>query len=120
MGRLIGTTTQYSFLPGFNFQNGYTYDAASNRKTLGAPDGSTNTYNYDTLNRLATLTNSLTGQFGFGYDALNRRMQLTRPNGINTNYRYDSVSPAERAALGGLDDARRGQLRLRFLTPLSG
>lgn len=36
MGRLIGTTTQYSFLPGFNFQNGYTYDAASNRKTLTA------------------------------------------------------------------------------------
>jgi RHS repeat-associated protein len=92
MGRLIGTTTQYSFLPGFNFQNGYSYDAASNRKTLTAPEGSTNTYNYDTLNRLSTLTNSLTGQFGFGYDALDRRTQLTRPNGINTNYSYDSVS----------------------------
>jgi len=92
MGRLIGTSTQYSFLPGFNFQNAYTYDAASNRKSLTAPDGSTNTYNYDTLNRLATLTNSLTGQFGFGYDALSRRTQLTRPNGVNTNYGYDSVS----------------------------
>ena len=73
-------------------QNGYSYDAASNRKTLTAPDGSTNTYNYDTLNRLSTLTNSLTGQFGFGYDALSRRTQLTRPNGINTNYSYDSLS----------------------------
>jgi len=92
MGRLIGTTTQYTFLPGFNFQNGYTYDAASNRKTLTGPDGSTNTYNYDTLNRLSALTNSLTGQFGFGYDALSRRTQLTRPNGINTNYSYDSLS----------------------------
>jgi len=30
------------------------------------------TYNYDALNRLTTLTNSLTGQFGFGYDALSR------------------------------------------------
>jgi YD repeat-containing protein len=38
MGRLIGTTTQYTFLPGFNFPNTYTYDAASNRHTLaGAP-----------------------------------------------------------------------------------
>ncbi len=92
MGRLIGTSTQYSFLPGHNFQNSYTYDAASNRTSLTAPDGSTNTYQYDTLNRLATLTNSLTGQFGFGYDALSRRTQLTRPNGINTNYSYDSVS----------------------------
>ena len=41
-------------------------DAASNRTSLTAPDGSTNSYNYDTLNRLTTLTNSLTGQFGFG------------------------------------------------------
>jgi RHS repeat-associated protein len=92
MGRLIGTTTQYSFLPGYNFQNAYAYDAASNRTSKTAPDGSTNTYQYDTLNRLTTLTNSLTGGFGFGYDALSRRTQLTRPNGINTNYSYDSVS----------------------------
>src|SRR5271157_4844519 len=92
MGRLIGTSTQYTFLPGHNFQNSYSYDAASNRTSLTAPDGSTNSYNYDTLNRLATLTNSLTGQFGFGYDALSRRTQLTRPNGVNTNYNYDSVS----------------------------
>ena len=92
MGRLIGTTTQYTFLPGHNFQNGYGYDAASNRRSLTAPDGSTNSYNYDTLNRLATLTNSLTDQFGFGYDALSWRTQLTRPNGVNTNYNYDSVS----------------------------
>ncbi len=92
MGRLIGTTTQYSFLPGHNFQNSYTYDAASNRSSLIAPDGSTNSYHYDVLNRLTTLTNSLTGQFGFAYDALSRRTQLTRPNGINTNYSYDSVS----------------------------
>ncbi len=92
MGRVIGTTTQYSFLPGHNFQNSYTYDAASNRTSLTAPDGSTNTYNYDTLNRLSTLTSSLTGQFGFGYDALSRRTQLTRPNGVNTNYGYDGLS----------------------------
>ena len=38
MGRLIGTTTTYSFLPGHNFQNAYTYDAASNRTSLTAPD----------------------------------------------------------------------------------
>ncbi len=92
MGRLTGTTTQYSFLPGHNFQNAYAYDAASNRAWLVAPDGSSNNYQYDTLNRLQTLTNSLTGQFGFGYDALSRRTQLTRPNGVNTNYNYDALS----------------------------
>jgi YD repeat-containing protein len=45
MGRLIGTTTQYTFLPGHNFQNTYGYDPASNRTSLTAPDNSTNSYN---------------------------------------------------------------------------
>ncbi len=92
MGRLIGTSAQYSFLPGHTYTNAYTFDANSNRKILTAPDGSTTTYDYDTLNRLSSLTNSLTGQFGFAYDALSRRTQLTRPNGVNTNYSYDSLS----------------------------
>jgi len=92
MGRLIGTTTQYSFLPGVPFSNAYTYDAASNRTGFTAPDGSTNAYAYDTLGRLSTLTNSLTGQFGFSYDVLGRRTGLTRPNGVNTTYGYDSLS----------------------------
>jgi RHS repeat-associated protein len=92
MGRLIGTSTQYSYLPGFNFQNAYTYDAASNRTSLTTPDGSVSTYGYDSLNRLNGLANSWAGSFGFSYDALSRRTQLTRPNGVNTNYSYDSVS----------------------------
>ena len=92
MGRLIGTSTQYSFLPGHTFTNAYTYDAASNRTSLTAPDGSITTYGYDTLNRLNGLANSWAGSFGFGYDALSRRTQVTRPNGVITNYSYDSLS----------------------------
>jgi RHS repeat-associated protein len=92
MGRLIGTTTQYSFLPNQTFTNSYTYDAASNRKSLTAPDGSITTYGYDTLNRLNGLANSWAGSFSFGYDGLSRRTSLTRPNGVNTSYSYDSVS----------------------------
>lgn len=92
MGRLIGTSTQYSYMPGLNFQNAYSYDAASNRTSLTAPDGSVTTYGYDTLNRLNGLGNSWAGSFGFGYDALSRRTSLTRPNGVNASYSYDSVS----------------------------
>jgi len=92
LGRLIGPTTQYSFLPGITYSNAYGYDAGSNRTSFTAPDGSTNTYAYDTLNRLTTLTNSLTGQFGFNYDSLSRRTALNRPNGVNTSYSYDSLS----------------------------
>ena len=92
MGRLIGTTTQYAFLPGITYSNAYGYDAASNRTSFTAPDGSTNTYSYDTLNRLTSLTDSGAGQFTMGYDALSRRTQLARPNGITTSYAYDPVS----------------------------
>ncbi len=37
MGRVIGTSTQYAWLPSLNFQNAYSYDAASNRTSLTAP-----------------------------------------------------------------------------------
>ncbi|MFZ1169447.1 MAG: Ig-like domain-containing protein, partial [Candidatus Sulfotelmatobacter sp.] len=92
MGRLVGTSTSYAFLSGTTFTNSYSYDAASNRTSLTAPDGSITTYGYDTLNRLNGLSNSWAGSFGFSYDALSRRTQLTRPNGVNTSYSYDSVS----------------------------
>jgi RHS repeat-associated protein len=91
MGRLISTTTNYTFVPG-TYTNAYSYDAASNRQSLTAPDTSITTYGYDTLNRLNGMANSWAGSFGFGYDALSRRTQLTRPNGITTNYNYDSLS----------------------------
>ena len=91
MGRLISTTTNYTFVAG-TYTNSYSYDAASNRTSLTAPDGSISTYGYDTLNRLNGLANSWAGSFGFSYDALSRRTQLTRPNGVNTNYSYDSLS----------------------------
>jgi hypothetical protein len=42
--RPASTTTQYSFLSGTNYTNANTYDAASNRTSLTAPDGSISTY----------------------------------------------------------------------------
>jgi RHS repeat-associated protein len=91
MGRLTGTTTQYAFLTG-TYTNSYSYDANSNRTGFTAPDGSTNTYTYDTLNRMSTLANSWAGSFGFSYDALSRRAQMARPNNVATNYSYDNQS----------------------------
>jgi len=92
LGRLVGTTTQYSFVPASTFTNSYSYDAASNRTSLTLPDASTDSYQYDTLNRLTNVTDSLAGQFSFGYDGLSRRSSLGRPNGVNTNYGYDPLS----------------------------
>lgn len=94
MGRLVGTTTQYTFVTG-TYTNAYTYDADSNRVSMTDPQGSVTSYVYDTLNRLSTLTPSSafgSGSFGFSYDALSRRTQMTRPNGVTTNYAYNNLS----------------------------
>jgi RHS repeat-associated protein len=95
-GRLIGTTTSYSFLLARNFTTAYGYDAASNRTSFTDPESDTTSYAYDTLNRLTTLTPpaafTATGSFGFAYDALSRRTSLTRPNSVSTTYTYDDLS----------------------------
>jgi RHS repeat-associated protein len=92
MGRLIGTTTQYSFLSTRTLSNTYTYDAASNRTGYTDPENGTVAYGYDVLSRMTTLNSSLAGQFSFNYDELSRRTSLTRPNGVATDYTYDSLS----------------------------
>jgi RHS repeat-associated protein len=94
MGRLVGTTTQYTFVTG-TYTNAYTYDANSNRASMTDPQGGVTSYVYDTLNRLSTLTPPsafTSGSFGFSYDALSRRTQMTRPNGVTTNYTYNNLS----------------------------
>ena len=95
MGRLIGTTTNYSFLTGKTFTTSYSYDAASNRTGFIDPENGSTMYAYDTLNRLQTLTPPAAisaGSFGFSYDVLSRRTQMTRPNNVTTNYAYDNLS----------------------------
>ena len=91
LGRLVGTSTQYSFLSSA-LNDSYSYDAASNRTSFTDAAGYTSSYGYDSLNRLTGLTNTNSGSFGFGYDALGRRPSLTRPNGVNTSYTYDTLS----------------------------
>ncbi len=52
MGRLIGTTTQYSLPDQATFTNAYTYDAASNRTGFTDAGQQHDHLCYDTLNRL--------------------------------------------------------------------
>jgi RHS repeat-associated protein len=95
MGRLVGGTTQYTFLPSSNYSMSYTYDADSNRASMTDPQSGVTSYVYDTLDRLSTLTPPTafgSGSFGFTYDALSRRTQMTRPNGVTSNYTYNNLS----------------------------
>ncbi len=92
MNRLTSTTTAYAFLTARNFSVQYTYDAASNRKTMSDPEQGGYVYSYDALNRLSNIQDFQQLNYGFGYDNLSRRNSLTRPNSINTTYAYDPQS----------------------------
>jgi RHS repeat-associated protein len=100
MGRLTGTTTNYTFLTGRSFTDSYSYDAASNRTSFTDPESGSTTYagvypdssSGDTLNRLTNLTDFGNHPFTFSYDALSRRTQMTRANNVTTNYSYDNLS----------------------------
>jgi RHS repeat-associated protein len=92
MGRLTSTTTAYTFLTARNFTVQYTYDAASNRKTMTDPESGGYVYSYDALNRLSNIQDFQQLNYGFTYDNLSRRKTLTRPNSITTSYSYDEMS----------------------------
>jgi RHS repeat-associated protein len=95
MGRLTGTSTQYSFLPSRSFNMSFSYDAASNRTGFTDPEGGASAYAYDALNRVKALTPPSAfsaGTFSFTYDALGRRTGLNRPNSVATGYAYDTLS----------------------------
>ena len=91
-GAADGNHGEYAFLTEHDFHELLYLRRQFEPDGYTAPDSTTNTYSYDTLNRLTTLANSWAGSFGFSYDALSRRTQLTRPNSVTTNYSYDNLS----------------------------
>jgi len=67
----------------------YTYDAASNLKTLVGAAGTTS-YGYNTLNELNSLTDFDSTQTTFGYDANHHRTTTSYPNGVVMTSSYDN------------------------------
>jgi len=92
MDRLIRTTIAYSFLPNRQFTLSYGYDPDSNRTSLTDPEGGTQVYSYDVLNRVTGISGFQNNVFGFTYDAWGRRIGLSRSNGVNTSYSYNALS----------------------------
>jgi YD repeat-containing protein len=79
MGRLIGTTTSYSFLTSRNFTNAYTYDAASNRTGFTDPESGSTAYSYDTLNRLTSGRVARASELKLGWPAFEVEVRVPRP-----------------------------------------
>jgi YD repeat-containing protein len=113
MGRLIGTTTSYSFLTGRSFTNAYTYDAASNRAGFTDPESGSTTYTIDgasyTLdsagNRTAKVDQLAAVTSNYTYDAIYQLTQVTQGGSTTESYSYDTCVKTQRGgwALTGFD-----------------
>jgi RHS repeat-associated protein len=78
-------------------QNGnileYKYNKAGNRTKLIYPNSDYITYEYDGLNRLEFIKDSISNVIAdYDYDEINRRTQLSLLNGTQTIYSYDVIS----------------------------
>ncbi len=68
--------------------NAYTYDAASNLKTV-TDAGGTTSYTYDGLNRLTEISEPGSEPTTFAYNADGARKQIRYPGGVTVNTAYD-------------------------------
>src|SRR5205085_401634 len=69
----------------------YTYDAAGNRLTDTDELNQTNTFTYDSLDRVATQTDALDGHTASTYDAAGNKGTETDENGHSVTYTYDAL-----------------------------
>ena len=79
----------------------YTYDSAGDVLTIASSNthGASLTYTYDTLNRLATVTDhrllaqgATSGLTTYNYDAVGNLQNFVYPNGVTSAYTYDALN----------------------------
>ncbi len=74
----------------------YGYDAVGNRTSVSYPNGSSEIYQYDTLNRLTRKetydgTGALVAAYDYTLNAVGRRTQIDEADGRVTHYGYDDL-----------------------------
>ena len=87
-GRLV--ESQFGFLASAQ----YSYDAEGRVDGYSRSSGSTTrgvAFSYDTMGRLATITDALGRETTLQYDEANRLSQQTRPGNLVTRYAYDAA-----------------------------
>ncbi len=68
----------------------YTYNTAGQRATIRLPNGSTQTYSYDSRGRLSSITHSLGNQnFNYSYASDDTLASITYPNENMNHFSYD-------------------------------
>ena len=108
LGRLGGTTTDYSFLTSRALTTSYSYDAASNRATLTDAEGGITSYSWDFENRLASATPGGGTTVGFKYDPFGRRIEKVSST-TTSIYVYDGDNLIEEINSAGSAVARYTQ-----------
>ncbi len=69
----------------------YTYDSEGNRLTMVDQNGQKTTYAYDSLNRLASVTD-IKGTTLYTYDAVSNKLSVKYPNTTSEIYTYDVMN----------------------------
>jgi RHS repeat-associated protein len=85
---------------------GAAYDADGRLTSVTYQNGAfTVNYTYDSRDRLAQVSDTLTGtQINFNYDDAGRLTGITRPNGVNGAYTYDAAGRLTRIQEGSIID----------------
>jgi hypothetical protein len=73
MGRLIGTTTSYSFLGSGSFANAYAYDAASNRTRFTDQENGATTHTCDAIFRVTLAVQGMNSTASFSHRPVGNR-----------------------------------------------
>jgi RHS repeat-associated protein len=71
----------------------YSYDAAGDLLSVNSSNvnGASDTYSYDALNRLASVTD-VSGTTSYGYDAVGNLSTFAYPNGVSHSYTYNTLN----------------------------
>jgi RHS repeat-associated protein len=73
----------------------YGYDVIGDRTLVVDANDHRTDYDYDSLGRLITVTNALSGITDYEYDALGNRTLVVDANGHETGYQYDALNRLE-------------------------
>jgi len=104
MGRVTMETRQIN---GLNYRTGYTYDLNGNIETIIHPGGRQITYNYNQLNKVASVSETYLGETrtladNIPYLPFGDIMSMTYGNGITTTKAYDNHNRLSSLSVGTL------------------
>ncbi len=82
---------QIDFVNAAGYITDYTYDATGNLDSVTDPDLAQTTNTYDSVDRLVSTLDALSGTTTYAYDVNDELISVTAPNNAVTSYEYDDL-----------------------------